>query len=47
MIEFISEIEEIEFIGDDAGAGEGGGVPFSPSLDFSDARNSQYIGQVI
>jgi hypothetical protein len=23
------------------------GEEFSPSLDFSDARNSQYIGQVV
>jgi len=25
----------------------GGGPTFVPSLDFSDARNSQYIGQVV
>jgi len=31
------------------GEGQGGSSPppsFTPSLDFSDARNSQYIGQV-
>lgn len=28
-------------------AGEGGGGDYTPSLDFSDARNSQYIGQVV
>lgn len=28
------------------GGGSGAAV-YSPSLDFSDARNSQYVGQVV